>query len=867
MKKLFLSAISVLLCQSIFAQPWMHSGSAAPQKFSDVVAGYSLQLPKENVDDEIEANGVRKEGTEHLFEKWEWYWRQHLDKDGYVVPPMYTLTAWQKYTETSAKKEAKTTAIPSNWSFQGPHTSGGGYSGIGRINVVAFDPVDSNTFYVGSAAGSTWKTSDGGSIWASCYDFLPAPGVADIKVNPINRNTIYVATGDGDHGDTYSSGVIVSHDGGANWLTTGLLWLPTAYINARTLLINPLDTNSMLLGTDQGIYKTYNAGITWTKYSTSNFKQILYKPTDTSRVYGTIYTDSSCQIVLSTNGGLTFNAVTSFRDAQRINIAVCPASTSLVMALASNNSSGLKGVYSSTDNGASYAPVFVDDTACTEELLGWELGLPTTSCGGQGWYDLCIAIDPANPSAVTIGGINTYYSSDGGLSWQIANQWYGGLSGVATVHADKHCLAYNKVSGALFETCDGGVYKNYGPLTAPWTDLSTGICITEFYRNAVDNGVSFCIGGAQDVGTKMVNAGVATDLTGGDGMQPLINYGDPANIFYCSSQNGNISMTRDGGLSYHNITDTLHSTGGWVTPYIIHPSDTATLLIGYKNVYMSHNNGISWTAISPIFDSNSFINDLVMAPTNPNYIYTVQDNYTIWKSVIHYTTNSGTTWDTLHIPFTNFISDIVIDPKDEKRIWVTVSGYGTDKVYGYDLATNIWTNESGTLPDLPIDCMLIDTVTHTSYIGTDAAVFYKDTTMSDWALFNTHLPTVHVYDLHINYATGDLWAATFGRGMWKTRKAEFPGTLSVAQLTTMSIDVQPNPNHGSFTITTANGELVQGPVTVKLITSDGRIISQSTQTFDSNGSLKINANGITPGFYICEVVNKGVTSHARVVVY
>ncbi len=870
-KELMLAGVLITACNTVDAQPWMPS-VAGPVKYADVVKGYSMKGEADNSREEKDAkqNGEEREGADHLFEKWCWYWRQHLDKDGYIVPPVRTLNSWLKYAEQNGLNNgaARTTAPnPSNWVFQGPHLSAGGYSGIGRINVVAFDPVDSNTFYVGSPAGSTWKTTDGGHTWASLYDFLPTLGVADIKINPANRNTIYVATGDGDAGDTYSSGVIVSHNGGASWLTTGISWAPTDYNNARSILINPLDTNSMILGTNMGIYKTNDAGATWTHPAPGNFKQILFKPGDTTTVYGSIYTDTSCQIVLSIDGGVTWNPVTSFTDAQRINLAVCPASPTTVMALASNYSSGLEGIYNSTNSGASYTAVYTDDTSCDKELLGWDMVLPTSSCGGQGWYDLCIAMNPTNASEVTIGGVNTYYSSDGGITWTIANGWYDNGTGMSIVHADKHCLAYSPLTGGLFETCDGGVYKNYGPLTSAWTDLSSGLCVTEFYRNAVDDGVSFCIGGCQDDGTKMINGGVSSDLTGGDGMQPLINYGDPADIFYCTSQNGYINMTRDGGASYHGITDTLHSSGGWVSPYLIDPTDTATLLLAYKNVYVTHNNGVYWTAISPVFDTNSNINYLVMAPTNTNYIYAEHDDYNIWKSVLHYTTDYGVTWDTIHVPFTNFISDIAVDPKNEKHLWVTVSGYGTDKVYSYDLATNTWVNESGTLPDLPTDCIVVDKVSLTKYIGTDAAVFYRDTAMANWALFDAHLPHVHVYDLNINYATGEIWAATFGRGMWKSIKADNPPRLGVNQLQQPVLTVSPNPAHAFVTIYTTNWELRNGEVAVKLIAADGKTVLSNSAIFDASGNLRLNTSALSPGFYICEVSNGQVISHAKIVVY
>jgi Secretion system C-terminal sorting domain len=869
MKKILLLSFSILLCNVINAQPWMPANHDGPIKFSDALALYPEQLANAEEEDEHDGRGPLKEGKNHLYERWRWYWKQHLDKDGFMLSPMQTLTAWMDYVEATNSKKgaAKTTAITSNWVFQGPHLSGGGYAGIGRVNTVAFDPVDSNTFYVGSAAGSTWKTTDGGHTWNSLYDNLPTLGVADIKINPLNRNTIFVATGDGDGGDAYSSGVIKSHDGGATWSTAGLSWLPTAYYAARSLLINPVDTNSMILATNNGIFKTHNSGAYWTNVAPGNFKQILFKPGDTTIVYGTIYTDTSCQILRSINGGVTWTAVTSFTGAQRINIAVCPADPTIVKAIASNNSSGLKGIYSSNNSGASYTAVFVNDTSCDNNMLSWDLGLPATDCGGQGWYDLCIAINPTNPLILTVGGVNTYYSADGGASWVICNTWWGGLTGVYTVHADKHCLAYNKLTGALFETCDGGVYKNYGPLTEAWTDLSSGLLITEFYRNAVDNGVSFAIGGAQDNGTKKVDIGVSTDLTGGDGMQPLINYGDPANIFYCSTQNGWIGMTRDGGANYHGITDTLHSSGGWVTPYLIHPTDTQTLLLGYKNVFASFNNGNWWYPISPVFNSDAYIDILVMSRKNPNYVYAVYYDYSVWKPVIQYTANFGVSWDTLHIPFTDYISDLVIDPKDAKHFWVTISGYSSTKVCSYNIATSIWTNETGSLPHIPTNCMVIDSTTLTKYVGTDAAVFYKDTTMTDWVLFNNHLPAVHVTDLNINYTSGELWAATFGRGMWKSVKADY-NTLSVKPVSKpATVTIVPNPSHGVFTINTTAENMKNGAVTVKLVSADGRVVYETNSVFDGSGNVRICTNGLSAGVYLCEVSNAGNVSRSKVVIY
>ena len=843
----------------------MPQGTLAPVKFSDVVAAYPRHSGKDDdKDEEKDQHGkVHQEGADYLFDRWAWYWRQHLDDNGYMVPPIKTLQEWQKYAAShiNSNKATRTTSTPPNWVFQGPNQSAGGYAGIGRINAVAFDPVDSNTFYIGAAAGSTWKTTNGGNTWTSLYDNLPTLGVADIKINPLNRNTIYVATGDGDAGDAYSSGVIKSYDGGVTWLTTGLNWLPTVYTTAYSLIINPVDTNTLILSTNAGIYVTHNAGASWTKTSLNPAKQVLYNPGDTNVVYATL-SGGSAQVERSADGGNTWTTVTSISGAQRMNIAVSASNSAIITAVADNSSYGLLGIYRSVDTGHTFTSVLLDNGSCANNLLGYELGLPTTSCTGQGWYDLCIAMDPQNPNNVIVGGVNTYYSYDGGVTWSLANQWYATVfNAPATVHADKHCLSYNKLTNAVFETCDGGVYRCYAPLTGTWTDLTNGLGITEFYKNAVADGVPFCIGGAQDNGTKMINSGIATDLTGGDGMQCRIDYTDPTNTFYSGYPNGSFDATFNGGVSYGSITSSLTGTGDWVTPFIIHPSSPSTLLLGYDTLFVSYDYGSTWNPLSHIFASGYNINNIAIPLTNNNYIYVVVDNNTI-----HYTTNFGTTWTLINVPSTDNISSLAVDPKNENQFWITFSGYGTNKVSGYNVTTGSWTNENGTLPNIPVNCILIDTASQTKYIGTDAAVFYKDTTMTDWALYNTNLPSVRISDLNINYATGEMWAATFGRGMWRTLKADQPNSVSTLAITAAAISAYPVPNHGTFTIHTSYKEFVGQNVNVKLVTADGRSTWQTDMTFDNSGDLKISAP-VAKGSYICVVSNKNMISRTRVVVY
>jgi len=869
MKKLLL-ALAAMAAISVNAQPWMPAGHHGPVKLQAVIDSYKNNNHRLEIEDDIEESGhgkTEKEGKDYLFERWSWFWGQHLDLNGNIVSPVRTFEEWKKYTAAAAKKADRTTAgVPANWIFQGPDSCNGGYAGLGRINRIACHPTDANTVYVGTAGGGPWKTTDGGHSWTALYNNLPSTGVTDITINPLNANTIYVCTGDADGYDDFSMGVMKSTDGGTTWNTTGLIWTATDYNWARSLIINPQDTNTLFLATNIGVMVTHDAGASWSTVYSGDFNQVLYNPADTNVIYASRYSDgtlASSQVARSTDGGLTWAVTTSLTGAQRIALAVCPAAPTIVKAVASDSNSGLLGIYSSTDDGGTFAPLFEEDAGCTKNLLGYDLGLPTSTCNGQGWYDLCIAINPTDPSKVIVGGINNYYSTDGGSTWAIVTQWWDGLVHTETVHADKHHLVYNPLDLSLYEACDGGIYRTTDPANGSWNDLTNGMGITEFYRNAVDNNVPWCIGGAQDNGTKMINGPTFTDLTGGDGMLCRIDPLAAATTWFCSYPNGSIDMTVDGGATYGNITGGVPttSTGDWITPYWVDGTADNILLLGIDQVFISWDQGGTWNPFSPVFVPGYNINNIVMTYTCDSCIYTASDN-----NSIHITKDFGATWHSVPgIPSGN-ISRIIADPKDANILWVTFSGYGGTKAASCDLTTFHWTLHNGTLPDVPVNCITIDSFSGTKYIGTDVAVFYMDTTMTDWALYNTNLPAVIINDLNINYTTNELWAATFGRGMWKTGKHEAPNEVSIIPYAADIITVAPNPAHGSFTISTGNNDLKNAQVQISLIAHDGKTVLRNEGTF-SGGSLSVATGNVAPGAYICQVTGGNVTARCRIILY
>ena len=131
---------------------------------------------------------------------------------------------WKKEKEKHGDFKSNTS---SNWTALGPINtpiilSNGKKRGNGRVNCIAFDPIDQNIIWVGSPGGGLWKSVDGGSNWTTSTDDLPVIGVSSIAINPNNSQEMYIATGDAHADDTYSIGLMKSNDYGVSWNTTSI---------------------------------------------------------------------------------------------------------------------------------------------------------------------------------------------------------------------------------------------------------------------------------------------------------------------------------------------------------------------------------------------------------------------------------------------------------------------------------------------------------------------------------------------------------------------------------------------------------------------------------------------------------------------
>jgi len=766
--------------------------------------------------------------------------------------------------------------------------------GMGRINCIAFHPTDANTYWVGVAQGGVWKTTNSGQTWTPLTDDLPILRISDIAIDPNNPDNMYISVGDYAYVDValslddrkrhshYGIGVYKSNNGGASWTPTGLTYQLTQLDGSlmRRVYVDPTNSSKLVAAGIGGVWTSADAGTNWTQTSDSMIRDLKMDPNNSNVLYAaTAYLGNSMTgsagIMKSTDFGATWTLLNTgippVGSIIRLEMAIAPTNSNHIYAVASDVQSGFYGIYSSIDGGITWT----FSTAGGINILDWGDG---TSVGGQGRYDLTILVDPVDDNKIYVGGVNLWGSTDGGATFNGMSLWYDGYGD--GIHADQHQLKHNPLDGKFYLCNDGGLIRTDQLLIGSWVDAfnipgyewptvweynSDGMQTSSFYRVGLSEGNSGNFSaGAQDNSTYSNNGGNWSNLFGGDGMNTQLHPTDP-DIIYGSSQYGRILYSDNGGATYGQMASPSFEDGEWVTPFMLEPGNSNKVYAGFGNLYESTPGNNFVNALSSFNDLPGGsvptpISHFNVAQSNPDYLYVAKRIYHSYGQLSEFwvSENGGGTWEnrTNGLPDDMYFSFVEVDANDPLNAWVVVAGFEPGKhVYQTEDAGLTWTNVTYDLPNLPVNCIVhVDnSLYNTIYVGTDIGVYYRNDTTSSWTPYNLNLPNVIIGDLDIHYGDNALYAATFGRGVWKTELiAETIDDSGLEDLLgAVSLNLYPNPNGGAFSLTIDGANSAQ--LEMEIIDIMGSVV-QSTELQLQEGKFHQNFDfKLSSGMYFVKV--------------
>lgn len=511
--------------------------------------------------------------------------------------------------------------------------------------------------------------------------------------------------------------------------------------------------------------------------------------TNNGTISGTI-TNSSSQIFSSTTN------LASADHQKRAEISVTAAKPNRVYALlsgAANGGSGLYGFYVSDDAGVTWthkccgtgpggaaiaAPGGVTTPSTNANMLGYsETG---SDEGGQYYYDLAMDSDPSNGDKVHIGGINHWYSTDGGTTFTLTAKW-SWPDDAKYVHADIHGI--HIYGNEVWINNDGGIFLSQDSGKVSFNRRQYGIAGTDFWGFGVGHkDGNVMLGGTYHNSHLMKNGDVYLNgwisYTGSaDGTRGFVNPVKNKEVYNDSRRDLLPSLRTDSPIQLPlNKKPNTDPT----SKIIWDPRCYNCIYTGLNSdLWYSEDDGVTWVLIKNFGTMN--VADIEIGWDDPNIIWVTTANgfydpKEIWRS-----TDRGATWTNItpSSATLGYPSDMWLDVSlgnSSQDVWLaTTHRYGWNssnahKIFYSPNGGSSWTDwTTSTIASESVNDMIYQRGTNGGiYIGTRRSVFYRNKSMTDWVQYDTGLPaSISCTRLFPWYKEGKIRNAS-NRSVWES---------------------------------------------------------------------------------------------------
>jgi photosystem II stability/assembly factor-like uncharacterized protein len=485
----------------------------------------------------------------------------------------------------------------------------------GRTRAVSGVASEPNVFYVGAVNGGVWKTTDFGRTWNPIFDQQPTGSIGAIEVAPSDPNMVYVASGEGLHRPDLSvgDGIYKSTDAGATWTHLGL----RDGQQVSEMAIDPHDPNRLFVAVvghpygpnpERGIYRSIDGG--------QSFEKVLYKdenigggdveidPSDPNTVYATLWEAREGPWengAWNGTGGGIFKSTDGGRSWHPLAGGLPDGMVQAYVSISRSNPKNLFAVVATKDKVELYHSNDAGDTwsSVTNDPR------PKVRIGGGG--DLPIpAIDPKNPDVIYMVSIVTWKSTDGGKTWTGFRGAPGGddYQNICINPNDSKIIILTSDQGAI-------VTINGGESWSSWYNQPTA----QLYHVNADNAFPYRLcAGQQESGSVCISSRgndgeitfrdwhpVAAEEYGyvvPDPLDPDIVYGGKLSRYdRRTTQAQNIMPMPLRGPDFRVIR---------TEPIVFSPLDPHLMYFAANTLWVTRDGGNSWKQISPDLTRKTF---------------------------------------------------------------------------------------------------------------------------------------------------------------------------------------------------------------------------------------------------------------------
>ncbi|HTW30232.1 MAG TPA: hypothetical protein VMD76_01045 [Candidatus Sulfotelmatobacter sp.] len=338
--------------------------------------------------------------------------RRFLTSIVFLLAFLTAVSSWSQIPENTYQEL--------HWRMIGPFRGG-------RTRAAAGVPSQPNVFYVAQVNGGVWKSDDYGRTWNPIFDGEPTQSIGAIAVAPSDPQIIYVASGEGLMRPDLSvgDGIYKSTDAGKTWTHLGL----RDGQQIPALAVDPRDPNKVFAAVlghpygpseERGIYRSTDGGQSWQKViskdENTGGSDVEIDPSNPDVVYASMWEVregpwEDANEFNGTGGGL-FKSTDGGSTWNQLSSGLPKDLSQIYVAIAPSDP---RRLYATVGTASGKLGVYRSEDAGENWAKITNDPRPSGRIGGG---DLPIPkVDPKNPDLVYVASTVTMRSTDGGKTW------------------------------------------------------------------------------------------------------------------------------------------------------------------------------------------------------------------------------------------------------------------------------------------------------------------------------------------------------------------------------------------------------------------------------------------------------------------